>query len=99
MELPSPSWIFPETGSRLHPPSLLQRRVVDLGELVEDEPDEQPGGDDADPETSANLDCALLPLPPKVSVDHRVPGFNFFLHRFGFPHLLEHQRNVSSLFP
>ena len=78
MELPSPSRIFPETGSRLHPPSLLQRRVVDLGELVEDEPDDQPGRDDADPETSANLDCALLPLPPKVSVDHRVPGFNCF---------------------
>ena len=78
MELPSPSRIFPETGSRLHPPSLLQRRVVDLGELVEDEPDDQPGGDDADPETSANLDCALLPLPPKVGVDHRVPGFNCF---------------------
>ena len=81
MELISPAWHRPETCTSIHPPPFqpsFQIKVVDLdhGELVEDEPYGEPGGDDADPEAFSNLDSALPPFAPQVSVHYWVPEFS-----------------------
>ena len=81
VELVDSSWIFPHTCVFFRPPSLVVTfpvcswiQVGIVSELVEHQPDQEPGEDQVLPQLSPNLESLLFPLPPKERVHHRVPA-------------------------